>query len=334
MLNRLPGFTNAIGIDLGTANTLVYVKNRGVVLREPSVVALDKNRKPIAVGIEAKLMLGRTPESITAVRPMKDGEIADFEISEHMLRSFIGKVAKKSVLSKLTVVVAVSHGITAVAKRAVIDSAYRAGADEVKTIYQPLASALGVGLPVGDPAASMIVDIGGGTTEIAILSLGDIAHAKSIRIGGDELDNSIIQYVKRSYNLVIGERTAEEIKIKIGSAYPLDQELTLEIRGRDAMTGLPRSLHITSQEVRECLMENFNAIIDAIRSSLDRCLPELSSDLVERGIALAGGGSQIRGIDRLISEATGLPVFVGEDPLCAVVNGTGVILEDPRWGSR
>ena len=334
MLNRLPGFTNAIGIDLGTANTLVYVKNRGVVLREPSVVALDKNRKPIAVGIEAKLMLGRTPESITAVRPMKDGEIADFEISEHMLRYFIGKVAKKSVLSKLTVVVAVSHGITAVAKRAVIDSAYRAGADEVKTIYQPLASALGVGLPVGDPAASMIVDIGGGTTEIAILSLGDIAHAKSIRIGGDELDNSIIQYVKRSYNLVIGERTAEEIKIKIGSAYPLDQELTLEIRGRDAMTGLPRSLHITSQEVRECLMENFNAIIDAIRSSLDRCLPELSSDLVERGIALAGGGSQIRGIDRLISEATGLPVFVGEDPLCAVVNGTGVILEDPRWGSR
>ncbi len=335
MFNRLPGFfTNAIGIDLGTANTLVYVKDKGVVLREPSVVAIDKNRKPIAVGAEAKMMLGRTPESITALRPMKDGVIADFEISEHMLRYFIGKVAKKNIFTKLSVVVAVPYGITAVEKRAVMDSAYRAGADEVKTISEPLASALGIGLPVGDPAASMIVDIGGGTSEVAILSLGDIVYAKSIRVGGDELDNSIISYVKRSYNLVIGERTAEEIKIKIGSAYPLDQELTLEIRGRDAMSGLPRTLHITSQEIRECLMENFNAIIDACRSALERCPPELSSDLVERGIALAGGGSQIRGIDRLISEATGLPVFVGEDPLCAVVNGTGVILEDAHWSGR
>ena len=269
MFNRLPGFfSNAIGIDLGTANTLVYVKDKGVVLREPSVVAIDKNRKPIAVGAEAKMMLGRTPESITALRPMKDGVIADFEISEHMLRYFIGKVAKKNIFTKLSVVVAVPYGITAVEKRAVMDSAYRAGADEVKTISEPLASALGIGLPVGDPAGSMIVDIGGGTTEVAILSLGDIVYAKSIRVGGDELDNSIISYVKRSYNLVIGERTAEEIKIKIGSAYPLDQELTLEIRGRDAMSGLPRTLHITSQEVRECLMENFNDIIDACRSAL------------------------------------------------------------------
>ena len=206
------------------------------------------------------------------------------------------------------------YGITAVEKRAVMDSAYRAGADEVKTNSEPDASALGVGLPVGDPAASMIVDIGGGTTEIAILSLGGIVHAKSIRVGGDELDNSITSYVKRAYNLIIGERMAEEIKIKIGSAYPLDQELNYEIRGRDAMTGLPRTLHITSQEVRECLMENFNAIIDACRSALERCPPELSSDLVDRGSARAGGGSQVRGIDRLISEATGLPAFVGAGP--------------------
>ncbi len=335
MIKRLPGIfslSNAIGIDLGTANTLVYLKDRGVVLREPSVVAIhNETRKPIAVGLDAKMMLGRTPGTISALRPMKDGVIADFEISEHMLRYFIGKVAKKNFFTHLNVVVAVPYGITAVEKRAVMDSAFRAGADEVHPIAEPIASALGVGLPVGEPAASMIVDIGGGTTEVAVLSLGDIVYARSIRVGGDELDTSIINYVKRAYNLIIGERTAEEIKMKIGSAVPLEQEMTLEIKGRDAMSGLPKPLYLTSQEVREALMENFNAIIEAVRTSLERCPPELASDLVDRGIALAGGGSLIRGIDKLLSDATGIPVFGGDDPLCAVVNGTGVILQDTRW---
>ncbi|MDR2844770.1 MAG: rod shape-determining protein [Puniceicoccales bacterium] len=335
-MKRLPAFfSNAIGIDLGTANTLVYVKDRGIVMREPSVVAIQNStRKPIAVGNAAKQMLGRTPGTITAIRPMKDGVIADFEISEHMLRYFIGQAVRKAFFTRLTVMIAVPYGITAVEKRAVLDSAYRAGANEAETIAEPIASALGVGLPVGDSAASMIVDIGGGTTEVAILSIGDIVHARSIRVGGDEFDTSIINYVKRAYNLIIGERTAEEIKIKIGSAVPLVQEMTLEVKGRDAMSGLPRPLYITSQEVREALMENLNAIIDAVRSALERCPPELASDLVDRGIALAGGGSLLRGIDKLVSDATGVPVFVGEDPMCAVVNGTGVYIEDSRWRGR
>jgi len=335
MLKRLPGlFTHAIGIDLGTANTLVFHKDRGVVLREPSVVAIrTSTRKPIAVGNDAKMMLGRTPGDILALRPMKDGVIADFEISEHMLRYFIGKVAKKSLFTNLVVVIAVPYGITAVEKRAVMDSAYRAGADDVITIPEPVASAIGVGLPVEEPAASMIVDIGGGTTEVAILSLGGIVHARSIRVGGDEFDSAITNYIKRSYNLIIGERTAEDIKIKIGSAYPLEQELTMEVKGRDSVTGLPRQLTLTSQEVRESLMDNLNSIIDTVKASLERCPPQLAADLVDRGIALAGGGSLIRGIDRMISEATGLPVFVGEEPLCAVANGTGKILANSsRWG--
>ncbi|MDR2863797.1 MAG: rod shape-determining protein [Puniceicoccales bacterium] len=335
-MKRLPTFfSNAIGIDLGTANTLVYVKDRGIVMREPSVVAIHNDtRKPIAVGNEAKAMLGRTPGSITAIRPMKDGVIADFEISEHMLRYFINKAARKSFFTHLTVKIAVPYGITGVEKRAVLDSAYRAGANEAETIPEPIASALGVGLPVGEPAASMIVDIGGGTTEVAILSIGGIVYARSIRVGGDEFDASITNYVKRAYNLIIGERTAEEIKIQIGSAVPLVQELTLEVKGRDAMSGLPRPLYISSQEVREALVENLNAIIDAVKTSLERCPPELAADLVDRGIALAGGSSLLRGIDKLISDATGIPVFVGDDPLCAVVNGTGIYIEDERWHSH
>jgi rod shape-determining protein MreB len=337
MFKRFPGlFNQAIGIDLGTANTLVFLKDRGVVLREPSVVAIrTSTRKPIAVGNEARMMLGRTPGDIQALRPMKDGVIADFEISEHMLRYFIGKVARKSLFTNLTVVVAVPYGITAVERRAVMDSAYRAGADDVITIPEPVASAIGVGLPVEEPTGSMIVDIGGGTTEVAVLSLGGIVHARSIRVGGDEFDMSIIKYIRNSYNLIIGERTAEEIKIKIGSAYALEQELTFEVKGRDNVTGLPRQLHLTSQEVREAMADNINQIIEAVKGSLERIPPELSSDLVDRGIVLAGGGSLIRKIDRAISEATGLPVFVAEDPLCAVVNGTGKILANSsRWSGR
>ncbi len=275
MFKRFPGlFTQAIGIDLGTANTLVFLKDRGVVLREPSVVAIrTSTRKPIAVGNEARMMLGRTPGDIQALRPMKDGVIADFEISEHMLRYFIGKVARKSLFTNLTVVVAVPYGITAVEKRAVMDSAYRAGADDVLLIPEPVASAIGVGLPVEDPTGSMIVDIGGGTTEVAVLSLGGIVHARSIRVGGDEFDASIIKYIRNSYNLIIGERTAEEIKIKIGSAYALEQELTYEVKGRDNVTGLPRQLHLTSQEVREAMADNINQIIDAVKGSLERIPP-------------------------------------------------------------
>ncbi|MDR1498596.1 MAG: rod shape-determining protein [Puniceicoccales bacterium] len=333
MFKRLPGFfSTAIGIDLGTANTLVYLKDKGIVMREPSVVAMhNETRKPIAVGQEAKLMLGRTPGTITAVRPMKDGVIADFEISEHMLRHFINKVARKTLFTNLTVIIAVPYGITPVERRAVLDSAFRAGADDARTIPEPVASALGVGLPVGEPAASMIVDIGGGTTEVAILSIGDIVYARSLRVGGDELDQSIINHVKRSYNLVIGERTAEEIKIKIGSAVEQVQETKLEAKGRDAMSGLPRTLYISSEEVREALSENLKSITDAVRNALERCPPELASDLVDRGIALAGGGSLLRGMDKLISDNTGVPVFVGDDPMCAVVNGTGAYIADSRW---
>ena len=333
MFKRFPGlFTQAIGIDLGTANTLVFLKDRGVVLREPSVVAIrTSTRKPIAVGNEARMMLGRTPGDIQALRPMKDGVIADFEISEHMLRYFIGKVARKSLFTNLTVVVAVPYGITAVERRAVMDSAYRAGADDVITIPEPVASAIGVGLPVEEPTGSMIVDIGGGTTEVAVLSLGGIVHARSIRVGGDEFDSSIIKYIRNSYNLIIGERTAEEIKMRVGSAYPLDEELAMEVKGRDSVAGLPKTIHITSQEIREALADTIASIVDAVRVTLERCPPELSADLVDRGFVMAGGGALIRGIDKLLSEKTGLPVTVSDDPLSAVANGTGAVLNDLSW---
>jgi rod shape-determining protein MreB len=340
MLKRLPSFlsfSNAIGIDLGTANTLVYLKGKGIVMREPSVVAINsETKKPIAVGLEAKKMLGRTPDTIIAVRPMKEGVIADFEISEHMLRYFIRRVARRNLFTHLSVVIAVPFGITAVERRAVIDSAYHAGADDARTIAEPIASALGVGLPVGESAASMIVDIGGGTTEVAILSIGDIVKSstKSVRVGGDAFDQSIINYVKRAYNLSIGERTAEEIKIEIGSAVPLDREMRMEVRGRDAMSGLPRSQLLSSEEVREALTENLNTVTEAVRSSLEHCPAELASDLYVRGLVLAGGGALFRGLDKLISDATGIPVFVGDDPMCAVVNGTGIAIEGDHWRAR
>ncbi len=322
-------FSNDIGIDLGTANTLVYVKDKGIVLREPSVVAIStSSRKVLAVGEEAKRMLGRTPGNIQAIRPMKDGVIADFDITEAMLRYFIRKVHSNSFRVAPRVIIAIPSGITEVEKRAVKESATHAGAREVLTIEETMAAAIGVGLPVDEPAANMIVDIGGGTTEIAIISLAGIVFSKSIRVAGDELDNAIISYMKRAYNLLIGERTAEEIKMKIGSAYPLDEELSMEVKGRDSVAGLPKTIHVTSQEIREALGDTIAAIVDAVRNTLERCPPELSADLVDRGFVMAGGGSLLRGIDRLLSEKTGLPVTVAEDPLSAVANGTGTVLSD------
>jgi rod shape-determining protein MreB len=329
--NLLGYFSNDIGIDLGTANTLVYVKDKGIVLREPSVVAIDTNtRKVRAVGEEAKRMLGRTPGNITAIRPMKDGVIADFDVTEAMLRYFIRKVSSNSFVNP-RVVIAIPSGITEVEKRAVKDSALHAGARNVITIPEPMAAAIGVGLPIEDPAANMIVDIGGGTTEIAIISLSGIVFCKSIRVAGDELDAAIVNYMKRAYNLLIGERTSEEIKLRIGSAYPLDEELTMEVKGRDSVAGLPKTIHVTSQEIREALSDTIASIVDAVRVTLERCPPELSADLVDRGFVLAGGGALIRGIDRLLSEKTGLPVVAADDPLSAVANGTGAVLNDLNW---
>lgn len=321
-------FSNDIGIDLGTANSLVFAKDKGIVLREPSVVAIySTTRKVCAVGNEAKQMLGRTPGSITALRPMKDGVIADFEITEAMLRHFIRKV-QKGMRFPPRVVVAVPSGITEVERRAVKESAIRAGARDVVLIGEPMAAAIGVGLPIEEPTANMIVDIGGGTTEVALISLAGVVYTKSIRVGGDELDSAIVNYMKRAYNLTIGERTAEEIKMKVGSAFPLEQELTMEVKGRDSVAGLPKTIHISSQEIREALSDTIAAIVELVRNALERCPPELSADLVDRGFVLAGGGALIRGIDRMLSDGTGLPVFAAEDPLSAVAMGTGKVLDE------
>ena len=322
-------FSNDIGIDLGTANTLVYVKDRGIMLREPSVVAIQQGtHRVLAVGEEAKRMLGRTPGNIVAIRPMKAGVIADFEVTEAMLRYFIRKAHNRRWVVRPRIIISVPSGITEVEKRAVRDSAEAAGAREVYLIEEPMAAAIGVGLPVQEPAGNMIVDMGGGTTEVAIISLAGIVISRSVRVGGDEMDEAIVQYLKRVYNLMIGERTAEEIKIAIGSAYTLGEEMSMEVKGRDLVAGLPKTLTITSDEVRDALQEPVSAIIEAIRITLERCPPELSSDLVDRGIVLAGGTSQLRGLDKLIAEHTGLPVHVAEDPLCAVAEGTGVVLHE------
>ena len=322
-------FSNDIGIDLGTANTLVYVKDRGIVLREPSVVAIQQgSNRVLAVGEEAKRMLGRTPGNIVAIRPMKAGVIADFEVTEAMLRYFIRKAHNRKWVVRPRIIISVPSGITEVEKRAVKDSATHAGAREVYLIEEPMAAAIGVGLPVQEPAGNMIVDMGGGTTEVAIISLAGIVLSRSVRVGGDEMDEAIVQYLKRVYNLMIGERTAEEIKITIGSAYPLGEEMSTEVKGRDLVAGLPKTLTITSEEIREALQEPVSAIVEAIRITLERCPPELSSDLVDRGIVLAGGTSQLRGLDKLIAEQTGLPVHVAEDPLSAVAEGTGVVLHE------
>lgn len=330
---KLLGFiSNDIGIDLGTANTLVFAREKGIVMREPSVVAIHKSsRKVIAVGVEAKKMLGRTPETITALRPMKDGVIADFEITEAMLRYFIKKANRTSLQVAPRVVVAVPSGITEVERRAVKDSATHAGAREVLLLQEPMAAAIGVGLPIDEPTANMIVDIGGGTTEIAIISLSGIVYTKSIRLGGDELDIAVINYMKRAYNLLIGERSAENIKIQLGSACALDEEKNMQVKGRDSVAGLPKTLHISSKEIREALSDTLGSIVELVRSALERCPPELSADLVDRGFILAGGGAMITGLDRLLSDATGLPVIVAEDPMSAVAKGTGAVLEDLNW---
>jgi rod shape-determining protein MreB and related proteins len=332
MFNGLLGlFSNDIGIDLGTANTLVFVKDHGIVLREPSVVAVRSGTSQVlAVGDEAKRMLGRTPGNIVAVRPLKDGVIADFEMTESMLRHFITKVNTRKWV-RPRVVIAVPSGITEVEKRAVKESAAHAGAREVYLIEEPMAAAIGVGLPVQDAAGNMIIDIGGGTTEVALISLSGIVFSRSVRVAGDELDEAIAGYMKRAYNLMIGERTAEEIKIKIGSAYPMEKEAALEVKGRDLVAGLPKTLTITSQEVREALLEPISTIVESVRVTLERCPPELSADLVDRGLVLAGGGALLRGLDRLLQEETGLPVHIAEDPLSAVAEGTGRALTEIKF---
>tara|TARA_B100000029_G_scaffold37174_1_gene34974 strand:- start:925 stop:1953 length:1029 start_codon:yes stop_codon:yes gene_type:complete len=331
MLTRLKGlFSNDIGIDLGTANTLVFQKDRGIVLREPSVVAVRTGTKDVirdGVGLEAKKMIGVTPKNITAVRPMKDGVIADFEITEAMLRYFIQKVHHRKIVAP-RVVVAVPSGINEVERRAVKDSVTHAGAREVHLIEQPMAAAIGAGLPVEEPAANMVVDIGGGTSEIAIISLAGIVESISLRVGGDQFDDTITNHLKREHNLNIGLRTAEEIKLRIGSAYPLDEEMTMEVKGRDVAKGLPKTLTIGSEEVREALQKPLSSILESIRSCLEQCPAELSGDLVDRGIVMAGGGALLRGIDRLVSKETGLPVTIADEPLIAVAEGTGRTLQN------
>lgn len=318
-----------MGIDLGTANTLVYVKGEGVVLCEPSVVAIEKDtNRVVAVGEEAKKMLGRTPGAIVAIRPMKDGVISDFEVTEAMLKYFIRKVQPRRFFSPL-IVIAIPSGITEVEKRAVMDSAVHAGARDVILIEEPKAAAIGVGLPVYEASGNMIIDIGGGTTEFAVISLGGIVYAKSIRIAGDELDMAIVEYLRKTYNLMIGERTAEEIKIRIGSAYPLEEELNMDVRGRDLIAGLPKTINITSVEIREALHDPVQAIVDASKSTLEHTPPELAADLIDHGIVMAGGGSLLRGLDKRIAEETGLPVHIADDPLTAVVMGTGETLNMP-----
>lgn len=330
-LSRL--FYTDIGIDLGTANCLVFVRDKGIVLSEPSVVAIKESTKEvIAVGMEAKSMLGRTPGVIKAIRPMKDGVIADFEVTEEMLRYFIQKAMKAVPWRQRQlhprVLIAVPSGITEVEKRAVIDSAKHAGAGEVVLVEEPMAASVGVGLPVAEPQGSMIVDIGGGTTEVAIVSLAGIVSSQSVRVGGDELDLAVSQHMKRVYNLMIGDRMSEEIKIRLGSAFPVKDREQMEVKGRDLLYGLPKVVKITAGEIRVALQEPITSIVVAVRTTLERCPPELAADLLDRGIMLAGGGALLDGLDQLLMQETGLPVFVAEDPLLAVANGTGIMLQD------
>lgn len=333
VFNALFGlFSNDLAIDLGTANTLIYVKGQGVVCNEPSVVAVKvgeggSKRKVVAVGAEAKNMLGRTPESIEAIRPMKDGVIADFEIAEEMLRYLIKKSHNRNTLVRPRIIICVPHGITEVEKRAVQESAQSAGAREVYLIEEPMAAAIGAGLPITEACGSMILDIGGGTTEIAVISLKGIVYSRSVRIGGDKMDDAIQNYVRRRYNMLIGERTAEQIKVAVGSALPTGQELALEIKGRDLVQGVPKSAVITEEEVREALAEPINQILDIVQIALEKTPPELASDISERGMMLAGGGSLLRNLDTFLSKHTGLPVVVAADPLATVVAGSGEVLD-------
>ena len=318
-----------MAVDLGTANTLVYVRHAGIVLNEPSVVAINTmSGAVLAVGNEAKRMIGRTPSHIQAVRPLKDGVIADFDITEKMLRYFIQRVHKRRLLAKPRVVVCVPSGITGVEQRAVEEATIAAGARRAYIIEEPMAAAIGAGLPVTEPSGNMIVDIGGGTTEVAVISLAGIVVAKSIRVAGDKMDEAIVAYIKRKYNLLVGERTAESIKKQIGNAYPTDEVTTMEIKGRDLVAGVPKTLMMNSDEVREALQEPVNQIVDAVRSVLERTPPELAADIVDRGVVLTGGSSQLKNLDTLLREETGLPVMVSDSPECAVVLGTGRALDE------
>lgn len=322
-------FSRDMGIDLGTANTLVYVRGKGIVLNEPSVVAIQNDTKTVlSVGEEAKKMIGRTPGNIVAIRPMKDGVIADFDVTQSMLKYFIKKVYFRRTLIQPRVVVSVPSGVTEVEKRAVEEATLQAGAREAYLIEEPMAAAIGAGLPVEEPTGSMVVDIGGGTTEVAIISLGGIVTAKSIRIGGDELDESIVQYIKREYNLMIGERTAEEVKMTIGSAFPKAEEEKMLVRGRDLVSGLPKTLEITSAEIMDALREPVSQIIEAIKYTLEKTPPELAADVMEVGIMLTGGGALLDGLDKLVIKETGMPVCIAEDPLDCVVMGTGKTIEE------
>lgn len=324
-------FSNDLAIDLGTANTLVYVKGIGIVTNEPSVVAVQRDarggKKILAVGKEAKEMLGRTPGSIVAIRPMKDGVIADFEVTEAMLRYFIERAHNRRTMVKPRIIICVPYGITEVEKRAVRESAESAGAREVYLIEEPMAAAIGAGLPITEPSGSMIVDIGGGTTEVAVISLAGIVYSKSVRVGGDKMDEAIVNYLKRKYQLLIGERTAEQIKITIGTAYPDENLKSMPVKGRDLVAGIPKTIEVNSEEVREAIMEPVNTIVEAVRVALEKTPPELAADIVDKGIMLAGGGALIQNLDVLLREETGLPIMIADDPLCAVVLGSGKALD-------
>jgi len=318
-----------MAIDLGTANTLVYVRGRGIVLNEPSVVAVNTlNGAILAVGAEAKRMIGRTPSHIQAVRPLKDGVIADFDITEKMLRYFIQKVHQRKFLAKPRIVVCVPSGITGVEQRAVEEASISAGARSAYIIEEPMAAAIGAGLPIHEPTGNMVVDIGGGTTEVAVISLGGVVTATSVRVGGDELDEAIINHVKKEYSVALGERTAEAIKLAVGSAFPTPEDMIAEIKGRDLVSGLPKTIHITSEEVRKAIEEPVNAIVDAVRDTLDRCPPELAADVMDSGIVLTGGGALLRGLDQRLKHETGMPIHVAENPLSCVAIGSGKCLEE------
>jgi len=328
-ITNLSFLSNDLAIDLGTANTLVYAKNKGIVVSEPSIVAVNKvTGKVEAVGKDAKEMLGRTPGNIVAIRPMKDGVIADFEITEKMLSHFIRKAHNRNTMVRPRIIIGIPSEVTQVEKRAVKDSALKAKASEVYLVDQAMAAAIGAGLPITEPSGNMVVDIGGGTTDIAVISLAGIVYSKSVRVAGNEMDESVIQYIKKKYNLLIGERTAEQIKLEIGSAFPLDEPMTREIKGRDLIEGIPKTLTITDAEIREALAEPISIIVNAVRVALERTPPELSADIVDRGIVLTGGGSLLKNLDKLLREETSLPVSVAEDPLSSVVLGTGKMLSD------
>jgi rod shape-determining protein MreB len=326
---NLSFLSSDLAIDLGTANTLVYAKNKGIVVSEPSIVAVNKlTGKVEAVGKDAKEMLGRTPGNIVAIRPMKDGVIADFEITEKMLSHFIRKAHNRNTMVRPRIIIGIPSEVTQVEKRAVKDSALKAKASEVYLVDQAMAAAIGAGLPITEPSGNMVVDIGGGTTDIAVISLAGIVYSKSVRVAGNEMDEAIIQYIKKKYNLLIGERTSEQIKLEIGSAFPLDEPITMEIKGRDLIEGIPKTLTITDAEIREALAEPISVIVNAVRVALERTPPELSADIVDRGIVLTGGGSLLKNLDKLLREETSLPVSVAEDPLSSVVLGTGKMLSD------